>query len=211
MSSEPQINSQMRQQDQGAYPVPGNPRTYEAVASGSGSGSSGEPAGYQTDPTSSDNSSIERMQSPPTKPVNPPNDYGISFSSVPNYQPPGSSLGVKSQMTGAIPPSKLGTNGYPPNGNGGYYPQQQQHHQHMGGGAPPNPPPHGNNMGGGNYGSAAPPPLPRKDGSILRKPPSNVRVSVQQQQQQQQPQAQARPAAPEQRKSWFTRRFSKAS
>ncbi|KAI1465723.1 uncharacterized protein F4812DRAFT_466166 [Daldinia caldariorum] len=63
--------------DRNVYPMPNNHRSYETVASGSGSGSLGEPAGYQTDPTSSDNSSIDR-RSPPKR-QEPINDYGISF------------------------------------------------------------------------------------------------------------------------------------
>ena len=71
-SSEPQIhgylnrpdqNGQNGQNAQNVYPGGStNHRSYETVASGSGS--NGEPAGYQTDLTSSDNSSIERRQSP---------------------------------------------------------------------------------------------------------------------------------------------------
>lgn len=65
MASESQYHQpQYRQND--VYPGPAgiNHRSYETVASGSGSGSGVEPAGYQTDPTSSDNSSIERRHSP---------------------------------------------------------------------------------------------------------------------------------------------------
>ncbi|EPE06784.1 hypothetical protein F503_03211 [Ophiostoma piceae UAMH 11346] len=68
-SSEPQIHGHLNRPDQNAQNAqnvyPGgssNHRSYETVASGSGS--NGEPAGYQTDLTSSDNSSIERRQSP---------------------------------------------------------------------------------------------------------------------------------------------------
>lgn len=63
ISSEPQIHGNLnaQQQQQNVYPGGNyNHRSYETVASGS----NGEPAGYQTDPTSSDNSSIERRQSP---------------------------------------------------------------------------------------------------------------------------------------------------
>ncbi|OTA86759.1 hypothetical protein M434DRAFT_15690 [Hypoxylon sp. CO27-5] len=67
--------------DRNVYPMPNNHRSYETVASGSGSGSMGEPAGYQTDPTSSDNSSIDR-RSPPKR-QEPINDYGISFGQTP--------------------------------------------------------------------------------------------------------------------------------
>lgn len=60
-------------------------RSYETVASGSGA--SGERPGYVTDPTSSDNSSIERRQSPPKRQQEPTNDYGIGFNQAPEYQP----------------------------------------------------------------------------------------------------------------------------
>lgn len=75
MQSEPPINRPMGNRN--VYPVANNHRSYETVASGSGSGSYGEPAGYQTDPTSSENSSIER-RSPPKR-QEPMNDYGINF------------------------------------------------------------------------------------------------------------------------------------
>lgn len=66
------------------YPTPNNHRSYETVASGSGSASYGEPAGYQTDPTSSENSSINNRP----KRQEPQNDYGISFGQTPGYRPP---------------------------------------------------------------------------------------------------------------------------
>lgn len=72
------------------YPIPNNHRSYETVASGSGSGSSADPAGYQTDPTS-DNSSMERVQATakpqqPQQPQQPGNDYGIGFSQTGSYK-----------------------------------------------------------------------------------------------------------------------------
>lgn len=84
--SEPQLNGRERN----VYPIANNHRSYETVASGSGSGSMGEPIGYQTDPTSSENSSIDR-RSPPKR-QDPINDYGISFGQSPSYQAPGLSL-----------------------------------------------------------------------------------------------------------------------
>ena len=66
--------------------MPKNHRSDETVASNSGSGSYGEPAGYQTDPTSSENSSIER-RSPPKR-QEPMNDYGINFGHDTMYQVP---------------------------------------------------------------------------------------------------------------------------
>ncbi|KAJ2997691.1 hypothetical protein NUW58_g577 [Xylaria curta] len=85
--SEPQLNGRERN----VYPIPNNHRSYETVASGSGTGSVGEPAGYQTDPTSSENSSIDR-RSPPKRQA-PINDYGINFGQSPSYQAPGLGLG----------------------------------------------------------------------------------------------------------------------
>ncbi|KAK0655673.1 hypothetical protein B0T16DRAFT_384500 [Cercophora newfieldiana] len=157
MSSEPPpfAPGARQQGGNGEYPIPSNHRSYETVASASGSGSSAEPSGYQTDPTSSDNSSIERVQAAP-KPQPPPNDYGIGFSPSSTYQPPAFTVGY--QPVGA----NGGANGYRAAGAG------------------------------------APPPVPQKGPMpIMRKPTTE--------------QVQQRPAAPEKRKSWFSRRFSKAS
>ncbi|TRX97757.1 hypothetical protein FHL15_001512 [Xylaria flabelliformis] len=85
--SEPYLSGRERN----VYPIPNNHRSYETVASGSGTGSMGEPVGYQTDPTSSENSSIDR-RSPPKR-QEPVNDYGISFGQSPSYQAPGVGLG----------------------------------------------------------------------------------------------------------------------
>ena len=62
--------------DQTGYQLSHKDRSYETVTSAAASGSS-DPAGYQTDPTSSDNSSIERRS--PAKRPEPVNDYGIGF------------------------------------------------------------------------------------------------------------------------------------
>lgn len=91
MASEPQLNAH-RNPDPHVYPIPNNHRSYETVASASGSGSSAEPIGYHTDPTSSDNSSVERMQPPKRLPEQPVNDYGIGFSQTATYQPPAFSV-----------------------------------------------------------------------------------------------------------------------
>jgi len=45
----------------GVYPNHGHQQSYETVTTASGSGSSGEPVGYMTDP-SSENSSVDRIQ-----------------------------------------------------------------------------------------------------------------------------------------------------
>jgi len=160
MSSEPPpFAPGYRQQGNGEYAIPPNHRSYETVASASGSGSSAaEPSGYQTDPTSSDNSSVERVQAPP-KPQQPTNDYGIGFSPSSTYQAPAFTVGY--QPTGP----NGGANGYRPAG------------------ASP------------NYGGA-PPPVPQKGPMPIARKPTTEQV-------------QQRPAPPEKRKSWFSRRFSK--
>ena len=90
--------------DRNVYPVANNHRSYETVASGSGgSMSNGEPAGYQTDPTSSENSSIDRRM--PARRQEPINDYGISFGQSPNYQPP--SLGVPASQPRTMPSESI--------------------------------------------------------------------------------------------------------
>jgi len=186
-SSEPPFAPQHRGYNGNEYAIPSNHRSYETVASatGSGSGSFGEPAGYQTDPTSSDNSSIERMQPssiPRRQPEPVTNDYGIGFNQGSEYQSQGFSVGVRSPIANNGEThgyNTAGTNSS--NGN--------------------------NNNSGGNYsytstntnGYNQPPPAPpQKDrGAILRKPTASQYV-------------QERPAQPEKRKSWFARRFSKS-
>ncbi|KAK4147695.1 uncharacterized protein C8A04DRAFT_24242 [Dichotomopilus funicola] len=94
MSSGPQYGAAYKQQQQqNDYSIPNNHRSYETVTTASGSGSPAEPAGYQTDPTSSDNSSIERLHSSvPRRQPEPANDYGIGFGQSPSYQPPSFTL-----------------------------------------------------------------------------------------------------------------------
>lgn len=88
MAPEPQYRA--RQNGANVYAGGPNQRSYETVASGSGS--SGEQAGYQTDPTSSDNSSIERRMDPARRQPEPVNDYGIGFSQAADYQAPAFSV-----------------------------------------------------------------------------------------------------------------------
>ncbi|OAA43003.1 hypothetical protein BBO_04918 [Beauveria brongniartii RCEF 3172] len=66
-----------REFEQNVYPLPNKDRSYETVTSAANSGHT-DPAGYQTDPTSSDNSSIRRAS--PAKRQEPVNDYGIGFA-----------------------------------------------------------------------------------------------------------------------------------
>ncbi len=143
MYSEPQYgnNGYRQQRDPHDYPPQnGGHRQYEAGASASGSGSSAEPAGYQTDPTSSDNSSIERVQTIPRRQPEPVNDYGIGFSqNQQGYQQPAFTVNVQNQG---------GSN------NGGRFNDNYQVS------AAPAP----------TYGGGAPPQVPRKESTpVLRK------------------------------------------
>ncbi|KAL7927461.1 hypothetical protein ACQKWADRAFT_4221 [Trichoderma austrokoningii] len=84
MPSDPHLRSYNREQN--VYPLPHKDRSYETVTSAAASGSS-DPAGYQTDPTSSDNSSIHRA-SPAKRGSERANDYGIAFSQSQSYKTP---------------------------------------------------------------------------------------------------------------------------
>ncbi|CZR50819.1 uncharacterized protein PAC_00693 [Phialocephala subalpina] len=84
-ASEPHFNN-----PPGVYPVPGNQQSYETVNTASGSGSSGDPAGYSTDP-SSENSSVDRITPLPVK--EPGETYGFNgFGATPQYSLPGAGL-----------------------------------------------------------------------------------------------------------------------
>jgi len=84
-ASEPHFNNHP-----GVYPAPGNQQSYETVNTASGSGSSGDPVGYSTDP-SSENSSVDRITPLPVK--EPGEAYGFTgFGNTPQYAPPGSAL-----------------------------------------------------------------------------------------------------------------------
>lgn len=91
-ASEPQFNSGQ------VYPGPGNQQSYETVTTASGSGSSADPAGYSTDP-SSENSSMDRVAPLPVKDME---TYGFNgFGNNPQYAPPGSGLIEQPGPTGA--------------------------------------------------------------------------------------------------------------
>ncbi|KAK0383247.1 hypothetical protein NLU13_9160 [Sarocladium strictum] len=90
MQTDPQYQNYGREQN--IYPMPHKDRSYETVTSAAASGNS-DHAGYQTDPTSSDNSSIER-QSPTKRPQQPQNDYGIGFNQAKSTQPQSFTVGV---------------------------------------------------------------------------------------------------------------------
>ncbi|KAG6067648.1 hypothetical protein E4U32_003240 [Claviceps aff. humidiphila group G2b] len=87
--------------EQGVYPMPHKDRSYETVISAAPSGHS-DPAGYQTDPTSSDNSSIDRIS--PAKRTDPVNDYGIGFSQPQGYEVPSFSVSNSSGSNHPLPP-----------------------------------------------------------------------------------------------------------
>jgi hypothetical protein len=85
-ASEPQFNNAT-----GIYPVQGVQQSYETVTTASGSGSSGDPLGYSTDP-SSDNSSLDRIQPPSVPEHSFANglNYGVTQNNqVANYVPNG--------------------------------------------------------------------------------------------------------------------------
>ena len=113
MSSEPQHGSALRQQNPHEYPMPINHRSYETVTTASGSGSSGDPAGYQTDPTSSDNSSIERVQTVPRRQPEPVNDYGLGFNQSPSFQAPQFTVSVPSASMSGRDTQHYQANGAP--------------------------------------------------------------------------------------------------
>jgi len=99
-ASEPHYNN-----GQGVYPAPGNQQSYETVTTASGSGSSADPVGYSTDP-SSENSSMDRIPPPPQKDL--AEAYGFNgFGGNPQYLPPG--IGINEQY---------GSNGLQQQGNG---------------------------------------------------------------------------------------------
>ncbi|KAF8866450.1 hypothetical protein BDZ45DRAFT_272442 [Acephala macrosclerotiorum] len=84
-ASEPHLNNPT-----GVYPLPGNQQSYETVNTASGSGSSGDPAGYSTDP-SSENSSVDRITPLPVKDLG--ETYGFNgFGTTPQYSLPGAGL-----------------------------------------------------------------------------------------------------------------------
>lgn len=112
-ASEPQFNAYRQQADPNVYPIPNNHRSYETVASASGSGTSGEQAGYQTDLTS-DNSSAERVQALQRQKREPTNDYDIGFSQNPAMS---FNVGVNGSNMNANPPL---ANGYQPGGGPSY-------------------------------------------------------------------------------------------
>ena len=113
--SESQLNGRPAA-DRNIYPVPNNHRSYETVATGSGrSGSPGDPVGYQTDPTSSENSSIDRRMPPRQR--EPVNDYGISFGQAAAYQPP--SLSVPASQPRRMPDGSNAAAPPPPPKHGG--------------------------------------------------------------------------------------------
>lgn len=100
MPSDSHLRSYNREQN--VYPLPHKDRSYETVTSAAASGNS-DPAGYQTDPTSSDNSSIHRAS--PAKRGNErgnerPNDYGIVFSQPQSNKTPALTVSLSPPANG---------------------------------------------------------------------------------------------------------------
>jgi hypothetical protein len=95
MQTEPHY--QVSGREQTGYPYANKDRSYETVTSAAASGNS-DHAGYQTDPTSSENSSIDRRS--PAKRPEPVNDYGIGFGQSPSYQAPNFALSTNSNGNG---------------------------------------------------------------------------------------------------------------
>ncbi|KAF5878199.1 uncharacterized protein Bfra_000364 [Botrytis fragariae] len=101
-ASEPQFNS-------GVYTAPGGQQhSYETVTTASGSGMSGDAAGYSTDPSSL-NSSVDGLHALPQQPKEPAETYGLNgFGNNPQYLPPGSGIneqnGARRQPIGQGPP-----------------------------------------------------------------------------------------------------------
>ena len=92
-ASEPHFNN-----GGGVYPVTGNQQSYETVTTASGSGSSADPTGYSTEP-SSENSSVDRVTAVPQK--IPSENYGLDgFGNNPQLLPPGSGLAEPFSLNG---------------------------------------------------------------------------------------------------------------
>lgn len=150
--SEPALNTMA-----GVYPLNGNAQSYETVTTAAGSGSSAEPLGYSTDP-SSDNSSFDRV-APISKADygnNSPSNGQYGYQSSQQQYPVGGvqqgyqAAGYPSQNSGPLPPVK----------------------------------------------DRAPPRVPIKLGKSAPGEPT--------------PQYDLPKAAPDKRKSWFSKRFSKS-
>ncbi|KFY45361.1 hypothetical protein V494_00984 [Pseudogymnoascus sp. VKM F-4513 (FW-928)] len=105
--SEPALNTMG-----GVYPPNGNAQSYETVTTAAGSGSSAEPLGYSTDP-SSDNSSFDRV-APISKMDygnNSPSNGQYGYSGQQQYPVGGAQQGYQaagypSQNNGPLPPVK---------------------------------------------------------------------------------------------------------
>lgn len=107
----------MSNNNSGVYPPNGNPQSYETVTTASGSGSSGEPLGYSTDP-SSENSSFDRI------PAASRPEYNEGYNGYPQngQAKDGNSYGgYPSQLNQQYGPG-AGSQGYQSNG---YQPQKR--------------------------------------------------------------------------------------
>jgi hypothetical protein len=111
-ASEPHSNN-----GTGIYPVHGNQQSYETVTTASGSGSSGDPLGYTTDP-SSENSSLDRVQAAgyaDQMGLNGMQQYGSPNLQLNNY----GSNNYSSNSYGGYPVKQPDMNGGYPGQNGG--------------------------------------------------------------------------------------------
>lgn len=149
--SEPALNTMT-----GVYPPNGNAQSYETVTTAAGSGSSAEPLGYSTDP-SSDNSSFDRVA--PTSKA----DYG-------NNSPSNGQYGYQNNQQYPVGGAQQGYQaaGYPSQNNGLLPPVKDRE----------------------------PPRVPIKLGKSNGAPTPQYDIPTK--------------AAPDKRKSWFSKRFSKS-
>lgn len=96
----PEQQYQTYGREQHVYPMPHKDRSYETVTS---AGGNSDPAGYQTDPTSSDNSSVDHRARRQV-----PNDYGVGYSqSQPGYAVSGGNNGHPNHSLPS-PPAEAG-------------------------------------------------------------------------------------------------------
>ncbi|PHH69382.1 hypothetical protein CDD80_6782 [Ophiocordyceps camponoti-rufipedis] len=95
MHAEPHY--QVYGREQTVYPLPHKDRSYETVTSAAPSGNS-DPNGYMTDPTSSDNSSVDRVS--PVRRRKPTNEYAVGSNHGQAYHAPnaGRSPGHQDQI-----------------------------------------------------------------------------------------------------------------
>jgi len=112
-TSEPVVNN-----GPGVYPNHGHQQSYETVTTASGSGSSGDPLGYMTDP-SSENSSVDRIQAAESYKHNgggkpPMQSYGSNPYGGYNADPAVVNGSYGAQNSGPPPPPRKESNAEAP-------------------------------------------------------------------------------------------------